>query len=459
MQDFLSTVERFYYSFSIMLPILMFAIKTPKKPHFAVRLILCFLIVAAVDLVTAPLMDHPAGVPLAISYTPSIFFFLIEFALGVLTCLICFKENFMCALYCSIAGYCIQHIWGKTFDYAVFRLLEHYLPNAAYLQYPIGVLSIIGVCFLFYFFFLRHMNPTNGNYAENNMAQIIVSLLVVGVNIVFNTYAFTSLIEIDGVNTSANLNLSGQIMTLYVFSSFMSAFTAFLSLFILVSLYLSKQIKNEKEELNKMLSQQKEQFEAKKENIALVNIKCHDLKHQLSAMEGKLSEEQIKETVHSINLFDSTYHTGNEAIDIVLASKHIILENKRIQLTCSLDGALISYIPAYELYSIFGNAIDNAIESVQNLPEEKRIIHVSQERKGNILSIKIQNFYANKISFRDGLPQTTKGNDGYHGFGIKSIKMLMEKYDGTVSISAENGIFTLVLLFLTRQNDPVPDPA
>jgi hypothetical protein len=452
MLDLLPTIERFYYSFSIMLPILLFAFKTPKKPHFALRLILCFLAVAIVDLASAPLMDHPANVPLAVSYTPSIFFFFIEFALGVLTCLICFEENFMCALYCSIAGYCIQHIWGKTLDYAVYRLLDYYLPSMSYLQYPIGVASLIGVCFLFYYWILRKMNPTNGNYAENNTAQIIVSFMVVGVNIIFNTYAFTSLIEIDRANPQNVLNLSGQITTLYVFVSFMSAFAAFLSLFILISLYLSKQIKNEKEELNKMLSQQKEQFEAQKENIALVNIKCHDLKHQLSAMEGKLSEEQIKETVHSINLFDSTYRTGNEAIDIVLASKHIALEKKRIQLTCSLDGALISYIPSYELYSIFGNAIDNAIESVQSLSEEKRIIHISQEQKGNILSIKIQNFYENQLNFRDGLPQTTKGDSGYHGFGVKSIKMLMEKYDGTVSISAENGIFTLVLLFLTRQN-------
>ena len=55
----------------------------------------------------------------------------------------------------------------------------------------------------------------------------------------------------------------------------------------------------------------REQYEIEKDITELINIKCHDLKHQFSMLDGQLSERQIAELSESINIYDSIFKTGN----------------------------------------------------------------------------------------------------------------------------------------------------
>jgi len=64
-----------------------------------------------------------------------------------------------------------------------------------------------------------------------------------------------------------------------------------------------------------------------------------------------------------------------------------------------------------------------------------------------MLSIHIQNYYHGKIIFDNDLSITTKGDIRYHGFGTKSIKMIVEKYKGTLSFNIIKDIFSLNILF------------
>lgn len=60
-----------------------------------------------------------------------------------------------------------------------------------------------------------------------------------------------------------------------------------------------------------------------------------------------------------------------------------------------------------------------------------------------IAILQVENFYEGDLRFVDGLPVTTKGDPNYHGFGLKSIRSTAEKYGGTVSVQAEDGLFLL----------------
>lgn len=100
-----------------------------------------------------------------------------------------------------------------------------------------------------------------------------------------------------------------------------------------------------------------------------------------------------------------------------------------------------------DIYAMFGNILDNAIEATKTVTEEeKRIISLTIGTTGDLLLIDSQNYYAGEIRFVDGLPQTSKENKEYHGFGTRSIKTLTEKYGGDLKISAENGIFRLSIM-------------
>ena len=91
--------------------------------------------------------------------------------------------------------------------------------------------------------------------------------------------------------------------------------------------------------------------------------------------------------------------------------------------------------------------LDNAIEAVErNADENRRCIGMSVKESKGMISAHFENYYAGKLDFDDGLPLTTKSDKRYHGFGMKSIKMLAEKYGGYVSVKAEDGVFNLNIL-------------
>ena len=56
------------------------------------------------------------------------------------------------------------------------------------------------------------------------------------------------------------------------------------------------------------------------------------------------------------------------------------------------------------------------------------------------------NYYGGKLELSDGLPVTTKADRGNHGYGVKSIRSIVSKYDGELSISMEDQVFCLQIL-------------
>ena len=58
----------------------------------------------------------------------------------------------------------------------------------------------------------------------------------------------------------------------------------------------------------------------------------------------------------------------------------------------------------------------------------------------------IENFYDGELQFENGLP-LTRGDKNYHGFGLKSMKHIAEKYGGCMSVTAADGKFCLDFLF------------
>jgi sensor histidine kinase regulating citrate/malate metabolism len=100
-----------------------------------------------------------------------------------------------------------------------------------------------------------------------------------------------------------------------------------------------------------------------------------------------------------------------------------------------------------DISTLFGNALDNAIESVRKLPqEEKRLIHVAVARQKDFLRIRVENYYEGNLVFENGLPATTKEDKEYHGYGLKSIRSTVKKYGGSITIDTNENWFELRIL-------------
>ena len=232
-------------------------------------------------------------------------------------------------------------------------------------------------------------------------------------------------------------------------------FACALLLVILLDMFRFRKAEREQLIMMRILRQEREQHEMSKATIDVINRKCHDLKHQISALRHMHSEEReksIQELEHAIMIYDSFAKTGNEDLDLILAEKSLLCEEKGIRLQCIADGEKLGFVKTEDLYALMGNALDNAIEATsQEESPARRIISLHISAREDIVTVHVENPCKTQPFMVDGLPVTTKRNRDYHGFGVKSMRYVVEKYDGVLTVDWENGIFYLDILFSTAK--------
>lgn len=210
----------------------------------------------------------------------------------------------------------------------------------------------------------------------------------------------------------------------------------------------------EMEHLQALLHMQYESYRISEESIALVNQKYHDLKHHIQLLRAASAAERteyLDQMEQQIRTYEAQNKTGNRVLDTILTAKTIQCQSEGISLTCVADGQALDFMNPMDISALFGNALDNAIESVKKLPNpEQRLIHVSTMRQKDFLRIRVENCYSGELRFVDGMPTTTKRDARYHGYGLKSIQSIANSYGGSATIDTKDGWFELRLLL------PVP---
>ena len=137
-----------------------------------------------------------------------------------------------------------------------------------------------------------------------------------------------------------------------------------------------------------------------------------------------------------------------QILDAVLTNKAMICQNKEIELKFIVDGGALSFMEDMDVSALFGNMLDNAIESAekQHGETDKRLIWLYVTREKQFVRIRTENYCDGKILFKNGMPVTTKRDRRFHGYGMKSIKSTVEKYHGSVVAAQENNWFELKIL-------------
>ena len=171
------------------------------------------------------------------------------------------------------------------------------------------------------------------------------------------------------------------------------------------------------------------------------------MKKRLSEINALLSEEDIRSIEDAVNAYDSKIKTGNEALDVLLTKNSLLCRAEGIILTYAGNGSDFSFMSTMDVYSLFGNAVDNAIEAVRRVEDpEKRVVDIVTEKRGKMITIIITNYCSGRIEIADGMPVTTKTEEaGFHGFGMKSMRLLAEKYHGSLHVRLEGDVFILTI--------------
>lgn len=271
------------------------------------------------------------------------------------------------------------------------------------------------------------------NLADISEPQIILAALVV----------VATVISLDVVIKGLGAEVMG--MEPYLMARLSHGVLCGFTLFSEQKILATRQLATEREVERRMAAERERQYQLSRKNIDAINVKCHDIKHQIRSLadDGRLADGRaLEDLAAEIAIYDSTVKTGNPALDVILTEKGLVCSGEKITLAVIADGRALECLEPQEIYSLFGNALDNAIEAVRGIEEpERRLISLNVRRSGTMCVINVENSCDAAPTFRDGVPVTTKADAGSHGFGTRSMRGIVERHGGVLTFGCEDGIF------------------
>lgn len=422
----------------------LFLFKFERKKHFLIKLPLVLLSCFIFALIFP--------IPSSNSFYSMMMFFLM-FLFTYFASFFLFEANWKIRLFSMICGYTCEHIAYETY-FSIINLLN-INKNGLSGLYDFGTVSLftgwqdiliyffsyIIVYYLIFIIFALRLNKNNFYEAKYDFKFLVVGCVFILSDIVINSIvSWYSTIHFENIYLGI--------------VAFINVLCCFIGLFYIFEMFYSNNIKNQMKIIEEIQKKESNQYKISKETIDMINIKCHDFRHQIREFgdNQKIDNEAINNLNKLIRIYDSTYHTENEALNVILNEKTLLCNNKNIRFTCIVDGNALNFIENEDIYSLFGNLIDNSIEAVNQLDDNEKIISLKIKQVGNIVSISIKNGYKGKIQMENNLPLSKKEDNIHHGFGMKSIKMVCEKYNGNLRLNIENNIFIVTILFIKKSD-------
>lgn len=420
-------MESLWYGINLWISCLVFLLPLRRKTHFKVRLILsgavCVLILSGVYYLIENLTDW--------SYWGQVPLLFITYFSAVLIFYNCVKGKGFGLWYCGVWGTMTFLLVLET-SYVLCSSLLGDLGNwLLKILFSVAVNVAIGLT-------LARWMPEKGQYQIGPRQMVSAWVFCIMSENLF-IYA-----KVDPGAALFNIVLQFYCITL---------------LYLQSALFKKSSMRKELETIQLLWHQQKGQYQLSKETIELINHKCHDLKHQVQAIRAVKDEKEretyLEKIEKSVQIYSAIVRTGNEILDTILTEKSLICENSGIHINCVADGSLLAFMNPVDLYTLFGNALDNAIEAVRKLEsKEKRVIDIMLYERQSFLMLQIVNPMCGEVKFEDGLPLTTKAKNGYHGYGMKSMLHTIQKYEGHLTTEVKNGCFYFnVMLPLERDSN------
>lgn len=421
------------------LAVWLFASRVPLRPHVKARGVAVTALVVAIVLVGTAVGSqwNPSASTYPV-FQQHLFPFLGVLALCVLVVRFMTEATWADALFIGCAGYAVQNLWSAV--QGLFQFFGHwtgwYNGSLLYINIPSFVVTTTLVYWLAWRLWARNLTREGLNrVSAHGMATVLVMVVMF-------------CLVLDCVQKS--LALIG-VDSFYVMMIHLSHIAGtLLTCLYAHSLLLRRRMEDEQLIRERLMADERRQFEQSRANAEALSRKAHDLKHWVGALRqgaGTVDTFLLDSLAVEVERYEDLYHTGNEAIDVVLSEKARVARRDSVTFSAIVDGAALDFMEPSDLYSFFGNALDNALEAQAQIPDpEQRRVRVDVRTRGSMACIHVDNPVLALPTFEDGLPHTTKGDETSHGFGTRSMREIAERYDGTLLLEAADGQFTLDLM-------------
>ena len=353
--------------------------------------------------------------------------------------MLCCEMSLKNAMYNSVRAFLLAEL-AASLEWQLYFYMVHGRPNDVFYVRLLYVTVIYGIVF-YIAYRLERRALVDGDMLQVSTRELLSAAMIgalaffmSNLSFLYENTPFSSSIETEIFNIRTWVDLAGFFI-LYAYHALLNEF----------------HLRYERDTMEDMLQNQLMQYKMSRESIDLVNRKYHDLKHQIAVLRAESNADRrnayLDEMESEIRVYEAQNKTGNDILDTVLTSKSLYCDKHKIGITCVADGHLLDFMDVMDICTIFGNALDNAIECELKIPDkEKRLIHLSVAAKKQFLTISIENYCEEEAVFKDGLPLTSKKDHAYHGFGVKSIQHSAQKYGGSLTVSQEKNWFRLMIL-------------
>ena len=193
-----------------------------------------------------------------------------------------------------------------------------------------------------------------------------------------------------------------------------------------------------------------EMIEVMEQNQELI----HDTKHHFLIVQEYLKNEEYENLQKYVKQISDEFqrtvpkvYTGIKILDFILEQKRVVAQKSGIRY--EIDTMLLTGIPTteQETCALFGNLLDNAIEACCLVKTEEKWIKIQIQQINQLLSIELLNTFEIPCIRKQGVFETIKEERSVHGYGIKSMRRIVDKYQGNITYEEKEKIFTTKITF------------
>lgn len=187
-----------------------------------------------------------------------------------------------------------------------------------------------------------------------------------------------------------------------------------------------------------------------------MNVMAHDYKNHVMTISNMSDSLEIKEYINNmlgeITKYNQIGKTKNRLLDVILGKYTDICREKEITFETDIMSDNLNFINSYDISALFNNLLDNAVEAAAESSD--KFIHLEITNSlSSYHKITVINSSDIEPKSKKGKLITTKHNKDTHGFGTKSIRKIVKKYNGELQWEYDNANrqFKLVILFPDEQ--------
>jgi len=245
-----------------------------------------------------------------------------------------------------------------------------------------------------------------------------------------------------GILTMTEFNVNTAIIALVLFAINVTVF------YLYDVLGNSHAERHEKSLLERQNKAYINQLSLESESQKVLRFFRHDMENHFIKMKDLLIKKNyngLSDYLNDCSEYTAPAHqyskSGNIDVDAMLNYKLRIISEKEVNITARVNLPNELAVSVFDLNIILGNLVDNAVDEL--FKHEKGNLFIEVDYKKGVIFIKVENSCYSDIVFENERFRTSKADLANHGLGLQSVQYTLDKYNGEMSISTDNDMFTV----------------